>query len=174
MNIRKIQIEDASNYLEMLLKLDHETKFMMFEPGERSTDINIAKNIIKKSMSGDNLVLVATDEEDIIGFLSVQRGMPKRIRHTGYVVVGILKKYRGKGIGSKLFLELDMWATENNVTRLELSVICSNVIAKQLYEKNGFEVEGVKKNSMIIDGKYVDEFCMAKIYNRKNMKIILI
>ena len=69
------------------------------------------------------------------------------------------------GIGSKLFSKLDMWAIENKITRLELSVICSNTIAKHLYEKNGFEVEGIKKNAMIIDDKYVDEFSMAKIYH---------
>lgn len=165
MEIRKIQIEDAYNYLDMLLNLDNETKFMMFEPGERSTDINIAKNIIEKSVNGDNLALVATDEENIIGFLSVQKGVPKRIKHTGYVVVGIREKYRGMGIGSKLFSELDIWAIENKITRLELSVICSNTIAKHLYEKNGFEVEGIKRNAMIIDDKYVDEFYMGKIYD---------
>ena len=165
MEIRKIQMEDAYNYLDMLLNLDNETKFMMFEPGERPTDINIAKNIIDKSVNGDNLVLVATDGENIIGFLSVQKWRPKRIKHTGYVVIGIRERYRGMGIGSKLFSELDIWAIENKITRLELSVICSNTIAKHLYEKNGFKVEGIKKNAMIIDGKYVDEFFMAKIYN---------
>ena len=164
MEIRKIKMKDANNYLDMLLNLDKETKFMMFEPGERPTDINIAKNIIEKSINGDNLVLVATDDENIVGFLSVQRGVPKRIKHTGYIVVGIREKFRGKGIGSKLFSELDIWARENNITRLELSVICSNTVAKHLYEKNGFEIEGVKKNAMIVDGKYVDEFYMAKIY----------
>ena len=165
MEIRKIRMEDADNYLDMLLNLDNETKFMMFEPGERPTDINIIKNIIEKSINGDDLVLVATDEESIVGFISVQKGEYKRIKHTGYVVVGIREKYRGKGIGSKLFSELDTWAIENKITRLELSVICSNTIAKHLYEKNGFEVEGIRKNAMIIDGKYVDEFSMAKIYN---------
>ena len=165
MEIRKIQMEDAYNYLDMLLKLDNETKFMMFEPGERPTDINIAKNIIDKSVNGDNLVLVAIDGENIIGFLSVQKGGYKRIKHIGYVVVGIREKYRSMGIGSKLFSELDIWAIENKITRLELSVICSNTIAKHLYEKNGFEVEGIKRNAMIIDDEYVDEFYMAKIYN---------
>ena len=48
MEIRKIQMEDANNYLDMLLNLDNETKFMMFEPWERPTDINIIKNIIEK------------------------------------------------------------------------------------------------------------------------------
>ena len=165
MEIRKIQREDASNYLEMLLNLDNETKFMMFEPGERPTDINLAKNRIEKSITGDDLVLIAVENEKIIGFLSVQRGAAKRIKHTGYIVVGIRDKFRCQGIGSKFFSELDHWAIENNITRLELSVICTNEIAKHLYEKNGFKVEGLKKNAMIIDGKYIDEFAMAKLFN---------
>ena len=53
---------------------------------------------------------------------------------------------------------------ENNITRIELTVIYSNTIAKHLYEKNGFIVEGIKKKAMIIDDKYVDVFSMAKIY----------
>lgn len=164
MDIRKIQIKDAENYLDMLLNLDKETKYMLFEPYERPTDINITKSIIDRSINGDNLILVATHENSIVGFISVQRGVQRRIRHTAYIVIGIRESFRGKGIGSKLFNKLDLWAGDNNIKRLELSVICSNVVAKHLYEKNGFTVEGVKKNSMIIDGKYVDEFCMAKLY----------
>lgn len=107
MNIRKIKMEDANSYLEMLLNLDKETKFMMFEPEERSKSIDIARRKIENTIKGDNLILVATEGTEIIGFLSVERGVPRRIRHTGYVVVGIREKYRGMGIGSKLFSELD-------------------------------------------------------------------
>lgn len=164
MEIRKIKKEDANNYLDMLLNLDKETKNMMFEPDERPADINIVKGIIDKATNGGNLVLVAFDSNNIVGFLSAQRGIPRRINHSAYIVTGIREKYRNKGIGSKLFCELDKWAKENSITRLELSAICTNVIAKHLYEKNGFIVEGIKKNAMIIDGKYVDEFYMAKLY----------
>lgn len=164
MEIRKIRVDDDRDYLDMLLNLDKETKNMMFEPGERPQDINIAKGIIEKSIKGDNLVLVAIDAKKIVGFLSAQRGGPRRINHSAYIVTGIREKYRGKGIGSKLFFELDNWSRENSITRLELSVICSNLVAKHLYEKNGFEIEGVKKNAMIIDGEYVDEYYMAKLY----------
>ena len=38
--------------------------------------------------------------------------------------------------------ELDKWARENNLTRLELTVVSSNMVAKHLYEKNGFKIEG--------------------------------
>ena len=163
-DIRKIKMEDANSYLEMLLNLDKETKFMMFEPGERSKSIDIARRKIENTIKGDNLILVATEGTEIIGFLSVERGVPRRIRHTGYVVVGIREKYRGMGIGSKLFSELDKWTRENNLTRLELTVVSSNIVAKHLYEKNGFKIEGTRKNAMIIDDKYADEYYMAKLY----------
>ncbi|MDN6093431.1 MAG: hypothetical protein L0I49_07060 [Lactococcus raffinolactis] len=47
--------------------------------------------------------------------------------------------------------------------RLELTVIRTNLVAKRLYEQKGFVVEGTRKNAMIIDGDFVDEFYMAKL-----------
>ncbi|GAA0086422.1 GNAT family N-acetyltransferase [Clostridium sp. CTA-7] len=164
MNIRKVKIEDADNLLNMLLALDKETKYMMLEPGERPNDVSRIHGMIKQCTEGSNLLLVATEDNNIIGFISAQRGVPRRIKHTAYIVVGIREAFRGKGIGKKLFSELDVWAKDNSVTRLELTVMYPNTIAKHLYEKNGFNVEGIKKNSMIVDGKYVDEYYMAKLY----------
>lgn len=164
MKIRKCEINDADNMLKMLLELDKETEYMLFEADERPNDINRVKAMINQSANGDNLLLIATEEDDIIGFLSAQRGILRKIKHIAYIVVGIREKFRGKGIGKKLFLELDLWAKENNISRLELTVMCPNSIAKQLYEKNGFEVEGIKRNSIFMNGKYIDEYYMSKIY----------
>ena len=165
MNIRKIKVEDADNLLKMLLELDKETKFMLLELGERSNDVSKVNLLINQCIEVRNLLLVGIDDtENIIGFLSAQRGVPKRIRHTAYIVVGIREASRGIGIGKKLFSELDILAKENDITRLELTVVCHNNVAKHLYEQNGFKVEGIKKNSMIVDGKYVDEYYMAKLY----------
>lgn len=35
--IREIEIEDASSFLQLSKQLDEETKFMLYEPGERKT-----------------------------------------------------------------------------------------------------------------------------------------
>lgn len=164
MYIRKIQTEDANDFLNVLLLLDKETKYMMLEPNERSNDISRVESMIQRSISGDDLILVAIENSNIVGFLSAQRGIPKRIKHTAYIVVGIREFFCGQGIGNKFLLALDLWAKENDITRLELTVMCPNIIAKHLYEKNGFDIEGIKKNSMFVDGKYVDEFYMAKLY----------
>ena len=39
MIIRDIKIEDAEQFLSMMLALDNETKMMMLEPGERISDL---------------------------------------------------------------------------------------------------------------------------------------
>lgn len=164
MNIRNCEMKDASNFLNMLLALDNETKFMLLEPGERRNDVTRTKSMIEQSIKGDTLLLVADIDGEIVGFLSAQKGVPKRIRHSAYIVIGIREAYRGMGIGSKFFSELDLWAKDNNISRLELTVMCSNTIAKDLYEKNGFVVEGIKRNSILLDGEYIDEYYMAKLY----------
>ncbi|AQR93476.1 GNAT family N-acetyltransferase [Clostridium saccharoperbutylacetonicum] len=164
MVVRKAKLEDANNLLSMLLALDKETKYMLLEPDERNNDVSRVEGMIQQSINGGNLLLVSEEGNNIVGFLSAQRGILKRINHTAYIVVGIREFQRGKGIGSKFFSELDLWAKENSIIRLELTVMCPNIVAKHLYEKNGFEVEGIKKRSMLVDGEYVDEFYMAKLY----------
>lgn len=162
MKIRKAKIEDSKSFLNMLLNLDKETEYMMYEENERPKDENRVKGIINSSLEENLLLLV--EDRDIIGFLSAQRGIQKRVRHSAYIVVGIRDGYRGKGIGTELFKKLDLWAREKSIKRLELSVMCNNEIGKKLYEKIGFKVEGIKRNSMIVNGKYIDEYCMAKLY----------
>ncbi|SIE69910.1 O-sialoglycoprotein endopeptidase [Mycobacteroides abscessus subsp. abscessus] len=80
------------------------------------------------------------------------------MRHSAALVIGIKKDFRGQGIGYSLFQKLDSWAKEASLYRLELSVVSENENALALYKKAGFEVEGVKKNSLLIDGNYHDEF----------------
>lgn len=164
MVVRKAKLEDANNLLSMLLALDKETKYMLLEPDERNNDVSRVQGMIQQSINGGNLLLVSEEGNNIVGFLSPQRGILKRIKHTAYIVVGIREFQRGEGIGSKFFSELDQWAKENSIIRLELTVMCPNIVAKHLYEKNGFEVEGIKKKSMLVDGEYVDEFYMTKLY----------
>ncbi|MFT4107028.1 MAG: GNAT family N-acetyltransferase [Lacrimispora sp.] len=156
--------DQAEAVWQLMYALDFETKYMMYEPGERSKDIERVKDIINTAVHGDNLFLVAEDKGELIGYLLAQRGRCKRVYHSAYIVVGVRAAYQNYGIGSKLFAELDYWAKKNHITRLELTVMCQNEAAKHLYEKNGFTVEGIKKQSMIVDNEYVDEYYMSKLF----------
>lgn len=163
MIIRKANIEDAEKYLQMLKQLDTETKNMMLEPGERKTTIEQMRDRIVTMNGSNGTILLIEVENKIGGFLAAQRGGANRIRHSAYIVIGMLKEYRGKKLGTKLFEELEKWAVENNITRLELTVVKNNEDAIKLYQKVGFKIEGIKEKSMIIDRNYVDEYYMGKI-----------
>ena len=163
MKYRSLSLNEAEMFWEMMNQLDYETKYMLYEPGERKKDLSIVESRIQNSLSGKDFLLVAETDNKLVGYISAQRGRLKRTAHSAYIVVGILAEYRGKGIGTAFFERLNIWAEENNITRLELTVICENEVAKHLYENNGFEIEGIKRNSVFVDGNYKDEFYMAKI-----------
>lgn len=167
MLIRPIENNDVQDFYNMLCRLDAETEYMLLEAGEREAktkDLSRLTALIAATIEGDDMLLVAvSDSSEIIGFIWAQRGTANRTLHTAYIVVGIREGYRGQGIGTEFFRRLDEWAMAKGIIRLELTVVAGNDIAKHLYEKSGFVVEGVRAKSMKINGRLTDEYYMAKI-----------
>ena len=144
---RTLSVNEAEQFWSLMNQLDYETKYMLYEPGERTKNLSEIESIIRDSVEGHDFLLVAETDNKLIGYISAQKGRMNRIAHSAYIVVGILTDYRGKGIGTKFFKRLNVWAEENNVVRLELTVICENEAAKHLYTNSGFEIEGMKRKS---------------------------
>lgn len=67
------------------------------------------------------------------------------------------------GLGTSLFQQLEKWAINQNIVRLELTVVTQNEAGIGLYKKSGFEIEGTKRKSLLIDGKCFDEYYMSKL-----------
>jgi len=163
LEVRMIQESDAGPFLTLNSKLDNETKFMMLEPDERNVDAEFEKQQIETLLaSGNSTIFVVEDRNELVGYIALFGGRYRRIRHCAHIVIGILAEYRGKKLGTILFQIAEKWAADVELTRLELTVISDNKAALALYKKMGFEIEGLKKNSLFIDGKYVDEYYMGK------------
>lgn len=164
MKIRHIEMEDAQSFARLLLQVDEESEFMLFEGGERTMDVSSAEARIKTVKSENNsTIIVAEDQGKLVGYLMAMGGQARRNRHSAYLVVGLLKDYRGQGLGTRMFQKLEEWSREKNIHRLELTVISKNKAGVALYKKMGFEMEGVKKDSLYINGEYVDEYYMGKL-----------
>jgi RimJ/RimL family protein N-acetyltransferase len=162
--IREIKEGDAEEFLNLCRKIDAETSFMMFEPGERPTTIEEQKNEIRYILSRDNqTIFIAENDSHLIGYLIAYGGRYKRNRQTVYIITGILQGFTSQRTGTKLFEEMERWAQEKKIRRLELTVMVNNEAAIALYRKIGFEIEGRKKHSLFINGTYVDEYWMAKL-----------
>ncbi len=162
--IREIKIEDAAPFLQLSKQLDEETKFMLYEPGERKFTVKQQEQMIHRFIENKYAtILVAVEEERIVGFILLNGNHIQRKRHVVSIVIGILQEYSGRGIGKRLFKEAEKWARLHDVWRLELTVMARNTRAQALYKKVGFEKEGVKRAALIIDGENIDEYEMAKL-----------
>ena len=131
--------------------LDDETKWMLLEPGERTTTAEQIRNRIEHTLKKDNeAVFVVEVENMLVGYASVIGGHLNRTKHKASVVTGILQEYAGKGVGSRLFDTLLLWAKESPLQRLELTVMTHNERAIALYQKFGFQIEGRQKGSLMV------------------------
>lgn len=112
-----------------------------------------------------NYNLAAVIDERVVGMLGINTfpNRPRR-RHAGAIGIGLHDDWQGKGIGSALMqagVELaDNWL---NLRRLELEVYADNEPAIRLYERFGFEREGVLRQYAFRDGRYVDAYLMARL-----------
>ena len=113
--------------------------FMMYEPNERKQHMDIQEletDIYHNVIHGNDFLQIAKADNKIVGYLRAERGEFHRNFHTAYIVVGVLKEYQGKGIGTTFFWKI--WKNGRrkiSVIRLELTVECHNEAARKLYAK---------------------------------------
>jgi RimJ/RimL family protein N-acetyltransferase len=163
MLIREIKLDDAESFVNLIKKVESESKFMLFESGERSISLEEqVKRIEVMRKSENSTILIAEEDKQLIGYLIAIGGNAKRNKHSVYLVIGVLAQYRGLGVGTQLFEQLEKWATEHDVHRLELTVVTRNETGIRLYKKMGYDIEGTKRHSLYIEGNYVDEYYMSK------------
>ncbi|WP_336511062.1 GNAT family N-acetyltransferase [Bhargavaea massiliensis] len=162
-NTREAVPADANGLLEAMRSAE-DSGMMLFGPGERRlTPEQVERMIVNFRENPASALFVAEDTGGIAGYLIARGDETGRTRHRAYVVIGVHQRARGKGTGTVLLRQLDGWARERGLRRLELTVMTENEAAVALYRKMGFQVEGVKRDSLVIDGRYVDEYYMAKI-----------
>ncbi|THE13059.1 GNAT family N-acetyltransferase [Bacillus timonensis] len=164
MLVREITPADAENFVLLTQQVENTSDYMLWEAGERKVSPDQQRKMIERIESDENsTILVAEENNQLIGFLMAIGGNARRNKHSVYIVIGILKDFRGKGVGTKLFKEMEKWAITHQIHRLELTVVIQNTAGLSLYKKMGFEIEGTKRHSLLIDGVFVDEYYMAKI-----------
>ena len=113
--------------------------------------------------NNSTIFVAERENNELVGYLFAIGGNAKRNKHSAFIVVGISENYRGQGVGTKLFKELEKWATQHDIHRLELTVVTRNQAGLSLYKKMGFEVEGTKRHSLFINDEFVDEYYMSKL-----------
>jgi ribosomal protein S18 acetylase RimI-like enzyme len=85
-------------------------------------------------------MIVAKDEERIIGMatINIVNNMGKRIAHVDDVVIS--DAYRRQGVGTKIIRELINVARSRGVSQLRLTSRSARIAANKLYQQMGFKI----------------------------------
>lgn len=164
MLIREIKIEDAEKLNSLIKDVEAKSDFMLMKAGERTTTPDeLRKQIERICQQNNSTIFVAENDRVLAGYLFAIGGSTVRTMHSAYIVIGLAERHRGQGIGTALFQQLDEWAKKKRISRLELTAVTENQAGVALYKKSGFEIEGTKRNSLIINGTFYDEYYMSKL-----------
>lgn len=162
--IREIKASDAENFVHLTQQIEGSSEYMLWEAGERNIQPEQQRKMIESIEENENsAIFVAENDNVLVGYLMAMGGNARRRKHSAYIVIGIVEDYRGQGVGRKLFKEMEHWASNHNIQRLELTVVTRNEAGLALYKKVGFEIEGTKRHSLFVDGEFIDEFYMSKL-----------
>ncbi|KIL74436.1 GNAT family N-acetyltransferase [Pseudobacillus badius] len=162
--IRIARHNDAQALSDIRLQIDGETENLDREKGEGFIDKAGFERFIQSDIENEkNLFLVAVVSGKIVGFSRCEGNHLKRFAHKVEFGVGILQDYWGRGIGKNLLKESIAWADANNIEKMTLHVLETNEKAIRLYEKCGFQIEGLlQKDKILSDGNYYNTVVMGR------------
>jgi ribosomal protein S18 acetylase RimI-like enzyme len=107
------------------------------------------------------MFLVATVDEEIVGWVHLDMPEEEKLSHTAVLTVGVAADHRGHGVGGALLDRGMAWAEDHGFEKLYNSVPATNQQAVAFLEDHGWTTEAVRSNHYKIDGSYVDEVMTA-------------
>lgn len=164
--IKEAEPSDAEALVKTLNQIGSESEFMTLdEAGILMTPEQMVDFIKQRQASANQVCLLVKEAAEVVGVLNVTSDFHERVNHIGDIFIGIQKRYWGHGLGQLLMAEAISWAEQSGtIRRLELTVQARNQRAVHVYEKFGFEIEGIKKRGAKTSaGDFLDVYLMGKM-----------
>ena len=151
----------ALSYNRAVDEVARERKYLAATSGfSPESSIGLVKRVEEHNLAQ----YFAIDGEKVVGWCDIFAGYHEGLTHAGTLGMGVLKDYRGQGIGRALIRMTIKHAKEIcGLEKVELEVFKSNTAAIALYESEGFAKEGEKINSRKLDGKYDNLVVMGRM-----------
>ncbi len=156
--IRALEIGDAADLAR--LQAMPGFRFGTLRPPYPSTEA--ARKFLERG-GPDDIQLGAYLGTRLVGSAGLHR-LAGRRRHVAEIGMGVADDMNGQGVGTALLGALleaaDKWL---DIRRIELTVFTDNDRAIRLYERHGFEREGIFRAFAFRDGAYADAIAMARL-----------
>ncbi|WP_409368527.1 GNAT family N-acetyltransferase [Lysinibacillus sp. 38-6] len=161
--IKEATKEYAQQMIDFYNIVGGETDFLSFGKNEFTRNQEEYEAFIESTQLEQNsIILLATINDEIISIASINSSQKDRMKHVGTLGIVISEQYTGLGLGRKMMEQLIQWASSNGITnKISLVTREDNVTAIKLYEKLGFEQEGLIKKDNFINGVYYNTLLMG-------------
>lgn len=129
--------------VEILTKSDKDAIDAIAELEKESFADSWSKKAIEDTVEQElSCCAVAREEEEIIGYYICYYALDE----WEIARIAVAPKRQRQGIGQKLFEHMFCVCDEKKMSRILLDVRESNISAINFYKKNGFVVDGMRKN----------------------------
>ncbi|WP_332691183.1 GNAT family N-acetyltransferase [Halalkalibacter lacteus] len=162
--LRPVQYFDAKDIINSANSIIQQGSYIQ---KERVRSIEEEHAFIEEMKAKDNMYIVVEVNGIARGIARVIREDLEMKRHIGLFRTWLHEEAQGKGIGKKVMEYTLKWCLRHKLHKLCLTVFASNRVAKGLYEKAGFVIEGIQKDQVYINKSYDDEIFMAYFFNEQ-------
>ncbi len=159
--IRRFRPEDKEKLVEMYASLSNDAVRWGMPPYTREKLERWFTNL-------ENYIsLVAFHGDRIVGHAQIYKNPHPRRKRTGGLIIYLHQDFHNVGLGTYMLEQLLELARKEKMHRLTLGVVADNKRAIHVYEKLGFQIEGIMKDAYFgADNRYHDELIMGLILDR--------
>lgn len=160
--IESIREDHIESFHTALDTVSRERKYLSFL---EAPPLDSTRTFVLGMIEGGHPQFVAVTDDGVVGWCDIRRHDRPSHAHRGTLGMGIIPGYRDKGLGTRLISATLDAARELGLHRIELDVHADNLRAIALYEKVGFVHEGIARDAVKIDGRFIDAIQMAVVFD---------
>ncbi len=162
--IREATTHEADELRCVVKEYVEESEFIPYAENEYQLSLEDETKWIESFHQVPNsLLLLALVDGKIVGNITLTGNKRKQLQHTAIVGLGMLKPFRGKGLGRLLFEAAIGWAKDDSgLESLTLELNEANEVGRKLYESLGFiQVGRLPRNVKFSTTYYTDTIIMT-------------
>ena len=153
---------DAAEIVSYVNRVSGESDFLTFGPGELGISVEGETKLIVGLDGGRfNFMLKGVASRQIVALCTLMRQPRPRLRHVGELGLSVARSHWGLGIGKSMCLAMLEVAREVGVTKVDLNVREDNASAIRLYERVGFQREGLRARGLRAGDRYFSNVTMG-------------